>query len=293
LYKRFFTNTSEERIKAGTSKAFLNKCCKLEKMLLPFMHFLLGSTNRGTDYEQLTFRNWGRDLPARVIGLDDEHFLVDTQSRKTSMLRNTSQMIPKVIQRKWFEHAAHYWVYVRPFCCLLARGLGRPQGEVERWQRFCFVKSSSKVVTEAVQRQVVAVSGAGATFQRLRHAAESLFRKHVVPQELILLNQYDIDKLFGHSYKTGVSYGTRMLRGSEKRHSETDISSVVRCLKAWVNNVLNLGEPESVLLEEEEEEDSVDDVESVEDEESSEGETSLDGDDSVDDDEPSSEDEGE
>lgn len=185
------------------------------------MHLLMGGTARATDYEQLTF--------SRCVLLDKDLVLIYRQSRKTTLLNAAQHVTPAVLPRKLFDHVLHYWNLVRPFCSVLAAGNKVQSAKLERWQRYCFVKGARAAISKAVHKQL----GDGCTFQRLRHASEAIFRSVILPKELDLRQEYNYDRLFGHQYRTGLSYGVLSLAGSDKRHAGTDISSVSRCLKAW------------------------------------------------------------
>jgi len=236
LARRFFT-LKNGKIKLVAAKRYLNDCLSLEKSVLPLMHLLMGSSSRGTDFEQLTFRTGaGRDLPRRVAIFDQDLILVERHNRKGEWLKGNQDIRPALLPRKWFEHVLQYWLVIRPFCCLLVRLLNRSRSELERWQRYCFVQSSSNFVTETVQ---AALPGEGTHFQRLRHASQAIFRKYVAPQEHSLQNSFEYDRLFGHTYRTGLCYGVQQLFGSDVAHAAADISSIARCLKGWWN-VLSL-----------------------------------------------------
>lgn len=166
---------------------------------------------------------------------------MERQSRKTSLLTEKHQANPAVIPRRWFDHVVQYWLTVRPFCCILARGLKHKDVEIERWQRFCFISASSKNVSNCVSRRLQKKAGIGANFQRLRHASEAIFRNQVVPKEHNHSQTYDFDRLFGHQYRTGLSYGVMKLIGSDEKHANTNLTSMRRCLKGW-RRILGLNE---------------------------------------------------
>ena len=198
--------------------------------MLPLMHILMGGASRATDYEQLTFRNAGIDLPRRVTLYDNDHVLVDHQSRKTSLLHGKDDSCLLLLPRKWFEHVLHYWTTVRPFAVLLTRILEKPGKEIDRWQRFCFVKAHGKFVRNSINK---VMNGPSRTFQRLRHAIQALFRDRVVPREHEIENNFPYDTLFGHSRITGLSYGVRVFIGSDRSHGATDITGIRRCLRTY------------------------------------------------------------
>jgi hypothetical protein len=239
LRKRFFT-TNGSRVKQAAATDFLKKCVEFERLAVPLMHLLMGGTSRGTDFEQLTFRNGeARDLPRRLTFFEGRQILVERQARKVAFLKGQGEIVPGLIPRNWFEHVVHYWLIVRPFCSVLARCLKKSPSEVERWQRFCFINGSSKFITRSVET-ALSINGDGATFQRLRHACEAIFRRKVVPKEYHMHNCFNYDQLFGHKYQTGLSYGVQALIGSDQRHAGTDVSSVARCLTEWRKSVLDL-----------------------------------------------------
>lgn len=220
------------QVKKRNACSFLSNCHEFERAAVALMHILMGGTSRATDYKQLSFLSGGEDLPARVTVYDQECVLVHRQSNKCALLSGKSKSTPALVPREWFERVLQYWIYVRPFCTLLATALERDPEEVERWRRFCYVRGNEKMVRQSVTN-LLQVGQEGATFQRLRHASESIFRSKIVPKELELRQVYDYDKLLGHSYKTGLSYGVQSLTGTDKSHEGTDISSVLRCLRCW------------------------------------------------------------
>jgi len=232
LKKRFFTMVG--KIKKQNAERYLRKCLEFEKEVISVMHLLMGASSRATDYEQLTFRNAGYDRPRRIAIFNEELILVERQSRKRALRNEADQKCPAVLPRKWFEHVIQYWLNVRPFCSLLARTLRRSDTEVDRWQRFCFVKATSKQITTSISRSF---DSEGSIFQLLRHGSEAHFREYVVPKELGLSSHFNFDSLLGHKYKTGLSYGVLKLMGSDNRHAGTDISSLTRCLKAWWEHI--------------------------------------------------------
>jgi hypothetical protein len=227
ICKKFFT--AQGQVKTERAQRYLKNCILFEKSALVLMHLLMGAGSRATDFEQLTFRN-SHDLIRHIWLYDEETLLVDRQSRKTSLLHDKDDRCLVLLPRKWFEHVIQYWITVRPFASILARALQRSNKEVDRWQRFCFIKASSKVVSKCV---CAALGGQGKTFQRLRHAIEAIFREKVIPQEHMLLEQFPFDKLLGHSRTTGLSYGVRILEGSNRLHAATDITGIRRCLKTY------------------------------------------------------------
>lgn len=228
LKSRFFFGN--RKLKVDAAKKYLNDCLKFEKVMAPLMHLLTGASSRATDFKQLTFRNGGPDLPRRVTLYDANHVLVDRQSRKTALLHKKAARAPALIPRSWFEHVLQYWVTIRPFATLLARGLKKKADEIVRWQRFCIVKASEKQMRDSIS----AVFNSGdSNFQRLRHAAEAIFRDYVLPKELDLQARHPFDALFGHSRKTGETYGVRTLTGSDESHAAADITGIRRCLKGF------------------------------------------------------------
>ena len=249
LARRFFTAGERLKVKKIEAKKFLGKCESFERLVLPMMHLLMGGTSRATDYLQLTFRvDAGGDFPARVFILNEDLILVVRQSRKTAFLEQGAKICPAVIPRVWFDHILTYWMLIRPFCAVIAKGIDRRDEEVTRWRRYCFVRGGEKQVRRYVEKQI-RVFSAGAKFQRLRHGAEAIFRNYIVPKEIDLNAHYSFDKLFGHTYKTGLSYGVLDLIGSDTAHDISDISSTTRCLKAWWA-LLALGDPmDSIPLE--------------------------------------------
>ncbi len=233
LARKFFTLRPSLKVKKRQAKEFLAKCENLERFALPLLHLLMGGTSRATDYLQLTFKMGdGEDLPSRIQVFGKDLILIVRQSRKTALLHGRAKVCPAVVPQDWFSHILQYWTHIRPFCTILARGLEKEEEEVMRWERYCFVKGSEKQVRRYIERQLSCQSPGG-TFQRLRHGAEAIFRRCIVPREHDLLAKYDFDKLFGHSYQTGLSYGVLDLMGSGKGNGAFDISSITRCLKAW------------------------------------------------------------
>ncbi|HEY0772181.1 MAG TPA: hypothetical protein VGD31_17795, partial [Sphingobacteriaceae bacterium] len=83
LYKKFFKVEGPAKLKRAFAKKFLRLCCKFEQYVIPLMHLLMGASSRGTDYEQLSFRSGGIDLPRRLVLLNRKLILVERQSRKT------------------------------------------------------------------------------------------------------------------------------------------------------------------------------------------------------------------
>jgi hypothetical protein len=239
----FFKRNND--IKIGKAKDYLKECQRFESYLLPIFHLLMGASSRGTDFENLTFRNGTRGILRKVELVDNNWILIEKQSRKTAFLKGKPEVYPVLIPKKYFDIALYYWIVIRPLCCILIRGLRR-EDELERWQRYCFIKASSKVILKQMNITLKSDIGPGATFQRLRHAAESHFRHHIMPKEYDIIRKFDFDSLFGHSYRTGLSYGVLNLIGSDKSHANTDITSIYRCMSEWIK-ILSLSEPDNII----------------------------------------------
>jgi hypothetical protein len=124
---------------------------------------------------------------------------------------------------------------------VLACGLKRKETEIVRWQRFCIIKANEKQIRDSVS---AVFNNGDSNFQRLRHAAEAIFRDYVLPKELDLQARYPFDALFGHSRNTGKAYGVRTMTGSDESHAASDITGIRRCLKGfWA--VLGLNKEDS------------------------------------------------
>ena len=95
------------------------------------------------------------------------------------------------------------------------------------------MKMHQRKVRSLVETALAKRHGSNATFQKLRHASQALFRHFVCPQELSVRNSYNYDFLFNHSYTTGLSYGLQKFLGTSSRGAPFDVTSVVRCLKSF------------------------------------------------------------
>jgi hypothetical protein len=113
---------------------------------------------------------------------------------------------------------------------VLACGLKRKETEIVRWQRFCIIKANEKQIRDSVS---AVFNNGDSNFQRLRHAAEAIFRDYVLPKELDLQARYPFDALFGHSRNTGKAYGVPTMTGSDESHAASDITGIRRCLKGF------------------------------------------------------------
>jgi hypothetical protein len=266
----FSDDRSEGTLKTCAAKRFLKLCLAFEKEALFLIHLLTGATSRGGDFDSLTFRNGaGSDLPRRISIFDSELLLVERHNRKCEYSKRKTDLRAALLPRKHVEHIMQYWLVLRPFCCFLAKHLRRKPAEIERWQRFCFVKGSNKYVTNVIPRLLCIQ---GANFQRLRHASESIFRHKIAPKEFATQVQYDYDYLLGHTKNTGLCYATESLFGSDAQHDGTDITSVSRCLKEWWKVVSLDDDWEHVLRDNEESDTDGDSIDSST-TESSEGES--------------------
>ena len=203
------------------AKAFLKVARAFEDKVLALLHILSGGTSRATDYKGLKLED--------VIPLDEQFTLVKRSSNKNSLLRRVKVEAPIVVPTKLLGAALDYWKNQRKFLVEAADILGKDSGV---WKTHCFVYSDEKKVRHIVSKALREVLGPEAKFQRLRHAAEAIFRTSIFPRELQLREAYSFDSLFSHSYKTGLSYGLSNLVRSSRREP-VDISSTFRCLKAF------------------------------------------------------------
>jgi hypothetical protein len=208
-------------------------------------HIFTCGTSRATDYADLTFRNGTNGIMRKLEFFTSKWILIEKQSRKTSFLKGKPIYSFSMVPSKWCGIVLQYWLNIRPLACILVRALGQ-NDLLERYQRFCFIKASEKVVRKQITKVLEEYIGPGATFQRLRHAAEGLYRHRIAPKEYAVQQEYDYDPMFGHSSQTGRSYSVLELMGSGHSTEGTDITSIERVLNKWIE-YLKLRNPEEIL----------------------------------------------
>jgi len=210
----------------SSAKRFLRSCLAYEHSALMLLHLLLGGSARATDYKNLKVDDFKK--------LSPELILVTRVVQKNTLLRKKEISLTACVPYEYFQPVLQYWSQIRPHCVNAAKFTGKSHSELKRWKGYSFVHGSGKKVRKVVGDKLLNVHGSGAGFQRLRHASEAIFRHMIVPREFQIRSHYNFDQLFGHTYRTGLSYGVlNLMGGSSSRDKPEDISSIIRCLKGF------------------------------------------------------------
>lgn len=198
VVNRGFQSSADPLTKRG-AQAVIKAARMFEDNSLCLFHLLMGATSRATDYKLLKIQD--------VKVLDNDVTVIYRLSNKTSLLRREAVETPCVLPTRHIKKVLEYWNIHRCQVIQAAKTLGV---DATAWKTKCFVYSDADKVRTLINKCLTPDLGESAKFQRLRHAAQAMFRHYVAPRELRLREAFSYDSLFGHTYKTGLSYGLQV-----------------------------------------------------------------------------------